>query len=64
MPNMNGLELAKNVKKQYPTIPVIVLSSIGGDLSKETESLSFNIKQAYKATCIKPSYFGSASTAA
>ena len=37
MPNMNGLELAKNVKKQYPTIPVIVLSSIGGDLSKETE---------------------------
>ena len=37
MPNMNGLELAKNVKKYYPTIPIIVLSSIGGDLSKDTD---------------------------
>ena len=37
MPFMNGLELAKNIKKQYPSIPVILLSSIGEDYSKENE---------------------------
>lgn len=37
MPYMNGLELAKKIKNQYPSIPIIVLSSIGGDFSKETD---------------------------
>jgi two-component system sensor histidine kinase/response regulator len=36
MPHMDGLQLAKNVRKQYPSLPVILLSSIGGDYSKDS----------------------------
>ncbi|HEY5407905.1 MAG TPA: two-component regulator propeller domain-containing protein [Ginsengibacter sp.] len=37
MPHINGLELAKNIKNQYPSIPVILLSSIGEDYTKENQ---------------------------
>jgi CheY-like chemotaxis protein len=37
MPYMNGLQLAKNVRKQYPSLPVILLSSIGEDYSKDNQ---------------------------
>ena len=39
MPYMNGLELAKNVKRLYPSIPVILLSSIGEDYTKNESHL-------------------------
>jgi len=31
MPFMDGIELAQNVRKQYPSLPVILLSSVGED---------------------------------
>ena len=37
MPYMNGLEFAKNVRKQYPSLPVILLSSIGEDYTKDNQ---------------------------
>ncbi len=39
MPYMNGLELAKNVKRLYPSIPIILLSSIGEDYTKNESHL-------------------------
>jgi CheY-like chemotaxis protein len=37
MPFMNGFELAKIIRKEYPSIPVILLSSIGEEYSKEKQ---------------------------
>src|SRR5258705_10754537 len=34
---MNGLKFAKHVRKQYPAIPVILLSSIGEDYTKDNQ---------------------------
>jgi len=34
MPDMDGLELTKTIKKLYPVIPVILLSSLGSELGK------------------------------
>ena len=31
MPYMDGIDLAKNVRKLYPSLPVILLSSVGMD---------------------------------
>ena len=39
MPYMNGLQLAKNVRKQYPSLPVILLSSVGEDYTKNNSHL-------------------------
>ena len=39
MPYMDGIELAKNVRKQYPSLPVILLSSVGEDYSKDNSQL-------------------------
>ncbi|MEP6948139.1 MAG: response regulator, partial [Ginsengibacter sp.] len=39
MPYMDGIELAKNVKKRYPSLPVILLSSVGEDYSKDNSQL-------------------------
>ena len=39
MPDMDGIELAKNVRKQYPSLPVILLSSVGEDYSKDNSQL-------------------------
>ncbi|MEO8763455.1 MAG: two-component regulator propeller domain-containing protein [Ginsengibacter sp.] len=39
MPAMDGVELAKNVRKQYPSLPIILLSSIGEDFSKGNSQL-------------------------
>jgi len=38
MPYMDGIELAQNVRKQYPSLPVILLSSVGEDC-KDTSQL-------------------------
>ncbi|MEO6456619.1 MAG: two-component regulator propeller domain-containing protein, partial [Ginsengibacter sp.] len=35
MPFMDGIQLAKNVRKVYPSIPIILLSSVGEDYSKD-----------------------------
>ncbi|MEO6456191.1 MAG: two-component regulator propeller domain-containing protein, partial [Ginsengibacter sp.] len=35
MPFMDGIQLAKNVRKLYPSIPIILLSSVGEDYSKD-----------------------------
>jgi two-component system, sensor histidine kinase and response regulator len=37
MPYMDGIELARNVRKQYPSLPVILLSSVGEDYSKDNQ---------------------------
>jgi CheY-like chemotaxis protein len=39
MPDMDGIDLAKAIKKRYPQLPVILLSSIGGDVSKDSSQL-------------------------
>jgi two-component system sensor histidine kinase/response regulator len=39
MPYMDGLQLAQNVKRLYPSIPVILLSSVGEDFSKNSSHL-------------------------
>ena len=39
MPYMNGIELAKNIRNQYPSLPVILLSSVGEDYNKDTSQL-------------------------
>ena len=43
MPFMDGLQLAKNVKKQYPLLPVILLSSVGEEYGKENSVLFSSI---------------------
>ena len=37
MPHMNGLELARNIRKLYPSLPVMLLSSIGEDYRADNE---------------------------
>ena len=37
MPYMDGIELAKNVRKQYPSLPVILLSSVGEDYKDKSQ---------------------------
>jgi signal transduction histidine kinase/ligand-binding sensor domain-containing protein/DNA-binding response OmpR family regulator len=42
MPGMNGLELAKAIKKRYPRLPIMLLSSLGQDIGKGNNKL-FNV---------------------
>jgi len=39
MNEMNGVELATNIKELYPTLPVILLSSVGEDFRKQHPTL-------------------------
>ncbi len=39
MPEMSGVELAGHIRHRHPHLPVILLSSIGDDLSKEHRNL-------------------------
>jgi len=39
MPDMDGCELAQNVKGLYPELPIILLSSVGDDRNKRYEGL-------------------------
>jgi len=39
MPGQDGLELTKKIKKLYPHLPVMLLSSIGNDMDKEDKGL-------------------------
>lgn len=43
MPEMDGIELAQSVKKTYPQIPLILLSSIGDESSKNKQGLFSSI---------------------
>lgn len=43
MPFMDGLELAKKVKQQYPLLPVILLSSVGDEFGKDNCQLFTSI---------------------
>ncbi|HEY5406978.1 MAG TPA: two-component regulator propeller domain-containing protein [Ginsengibacter sp.] len=43
MPYMNGLEFVKNLKRLYPSIPAILLSSIGEDYTKNDSQLFASI---------------------
>jgi CheY-like chemotaxis protein len=47
MPNMNGIELTRIIKKHCPKVPVILLSSIGDDSRKKYPEL-------FAATLTKP----------
>jgi CheY-like chemotaxis protein len=42
MPGMNGLDLAKEIKKICPTLPIMLLSSLGQDIGKGNAKL-FNV---------------------
>src|SRR5258705_7967929 len=37
MPYIDGIELTQNVKKQYPSLPVILLSSVGEDCKDNSQ---------------------------
>jgi two-component system, sensor histidine kinase and response regulator len=39
MPDMDGCELAQNVQKLYPQLPIILLSSVGDERNKRYENL-------------------------
>lgn len=39
MPEMDGLELAKQVKQKFPEIPIVLLSSIGSEQSKREDNV-------------------------
>ncbi len=43
MPGMEGIELAQNVRKQYPSLPVILLSSVGEDYNIHSPRLLTSI---------------------
>lgn len=43
MPYIDGIELAKNVKKHYPSLPVILLSSVGDECRKDHSQLFSSI---------------------
>lgn len=43
MPVMDGVTLAEAIKQQIPNIPIILLSSIGGDLKEDKRSLFASI---------------------
>lgn len=43
MPNMDGIQLAQNVKKLYPLLPVILLSSVGEDYNQNNSKLFTSI---------------------
>jgi len=47
MPGMDGLELTRIIKKMYPQLPVILLSSVGDENQK-------NYPDLFAATLIKP----------
>ncbi|THU34047.1 response regulator [Niastella caeni] len=39
MPEMSGIELAEQIRSLYPKLPIMLLSSVGDDLSKEHRDL-------------------------
>ncbi|MGF2411545.1 response regulator [Ferruginibacter sp.] len=39
MPDMDGCELAKNMQKKYPDLPIILLSSVGDERNREYAGL-------------------------
>ena len=39
MPEMDGLQLARNIKKQYPKLPIILFSSLGDNRNKHNSHL-------------------------
>jgi signal transduction histidine kinase/CheY-like chemotaxis protein/ligand-binding sensor domain-containing protein len=39
MPFMDGIELARSVKKKYPSVPIILLSSLGDERNKDFPGL-------------------------
>lgn len=39
MPDMDGIEFAQKIKTQYPALPVILLSSVGDEFSKDNSHL-------------------------
>src|SRR5207244_2770556 len=43
MPYMNGIDLAKKVRSRYPALPVILLSSVGENYSKDKSQLFSSI---------------------
>ncbi|WP_442159881.1 response regulator, partial [Rhizobium leguminosarum] len=43
MPEMDGLDLTGIIKREYPSIPVILLSSVGSELAKAHEHLFTSI---------------------
>ncbi len=43
MPYMDGIELAQNVKRLYPSLPVILLSSVGEDYNNHNPKLFTSI---------------------
>ncbi|HEV8084023.1 MAG TPA: two-component regulator propeller domain-containing protein [Chitinophagaceae bacterium] len=43
MPEMDGIELAQNVRKQFPSLPLILLSSVGEDYNKHNPGLFTSI---------------------
>ncbi len=43
MPNMDGIQLAQNVKKLYPSLPIILLSSVGEDYNQKSSKLFTSI---------------------
>ncbi|MEP6584619.1 MAG: two-component regulator propeller domain-containing protein, partial [Ginsengibacter sp.] len=43
MPEMDGIELAQKVKSKYPSLPVILLSSVGEDYNKHNPKLFTSI---------------------
>ena len=43
MPYMDGIEFAQNIKRLYPSIPVILLSSVGEDYTKNVSQLFTSI---------------------
>jgi len=43
MPEMDGVQLAQNLKKQYPKLPLILLSSLGYDLPNRDKELFHSI---------------------
>ncbi|WP_175404083.1 response regulator [Mucilaginibacter sp. PPCGB 2223] len=43
MPGMDGITLAKRIREQHASLPIILLSSIGEDLKSESEGLFVSI---------------------
>jgi signal transduction histidine kinase/ligand-binding sensor domain-containing protein/DNA-binding response OmpR family regulator len=39
MPGMDGMELTKTIKKSFPVLPVMLLSSLGNDIDKDDATL-------------------------
>jgi CheY-like chemotaxis protein len=47
MPDMDGIELARSILEQYPNLPIMLLSSIGDELSKSR-------REMFQAVLTKP----------